>query len=178
MVHMVCCRFYCIFKADINLEDSTQNSVEMNDWRLFVGLMPVVPALGIWGRPILSDRAVSSTQWGPVLKRKGNLWEQEAMLCAGRAHIWKSGYTLWRGLDFFFKMKSTRVCLHRGGNETAGRMKIRGSQRAKFWKTWKVGQQSPRWRICEMYSRSNNLGKIQTGCVGEWFSQGAWISFD
>lgn len=74
-----------------------------NEWlEDFVGLMPVAPALGSWGRPILSGRAVSSTQWSPVLKRKVNLWEQGAMPRAGRAHIWKSGYTLCRGLDFFF----------------------------------------------------------------------------
>lgn len=97
MAHMVCCRFYCILKVDINLEDSTQSGVDMNDWNHFVGLIPVVPALGGWGRQILSGRAVKSS-----LEKKSESLGARSMPCAGRAHIWKSGYTLWRGLDFFF----------------------------------------------------------------------------
>lgn len=177
MVHMVCCRLYCILKADINLEDSAQNSVEMNDWRHFVGLMPVVPALGSWGRPILSGRAVSSTQWSPVLKRKGNLGARSNAVCRKSTHLEIWVYSLQR-IRFFFLMKSTRVCLHRGRNEMAERMKVRGSQRENSGKRGRLGSKAHAEDFVKMYSRFNNLGKIQTGGVGGWFSQGAWISFD
>lgn len=50
MVHMVCYHFYNIVKTDINLDDSTQNSVEMNDWRQLLILTPVIPAFGRLGQ--------------------------------------------------------------------------------------------------------------------------------
>lgn len=95
------------------------------------------------------------------------------MPCAGRAHIWKSGYTLWRGLDFFsFFKRRVLECVCTEVGMIRQREWNNGFTKSKILENWKVGQQSTRGRICELCSRCNNLGKIQTACVSRCLVKG------
>lgn len=71
----------------------------MNDWRHFVGLMPVVPVLGGWGRQILSGRAVKSG----LEKKSESLGARSDAVCRKSTHleIWVHSLERIRFLLFF-----------------------------------------------------------------------------